>query len=285
MRSLVIYHNKDIDGFYSAAIAVNYLQLSGHHVEIYGYDYSDKKLPKMGGYNIVYMVDVTLPFGVILDIIDKKLTDADLFIIDHHPTIRDQMMKARPEFCKTNYNYSGKHCAAELCLGIFALQESPITKIIGDWDTHRLVSLDNDKHQESAEFNLSAFSLWGDPKNRSSKLAMINAINMSDDDQKELINKMIIDGKKIAKYLFSMNSFIDPVTITLDGRKFDMYNMFATPYIKDSGKPKIFATMLPDKRWKYSLRGDSVVNHAKKRGGGGHNNACSFVSAITPDQL
>ncbi|MFA6432912.1 MAG: hypothetical protein WCV82_03840 [Candidatus Paceibacterota bacterium] len=79
--TLVIYHRSDLDGICSREIAHKFL---GNTADYLGFEYGDD-LPQLAAYQTVYLIDISLPPGVMALHADK------LIWIDHHQSAIEAM--------------------------------------------------------------------------------------------------------------------------------------------------------------------------------------------------
>lgn len=83
-KTLVIYHNKDLDGIFSGAIAKKALEEKGVEPILYGWDYSEEfVLPELIDIPSCIIIDLSPPKDMIADIC--KMFE-EVMIIDHHPS-------------------------------------------------------------------------------------------------------------------------------------------------------------------------------------------------------
>lgn len=79
--TLVIYHRSDLDGICSREIAHKFL---GNTADYLGFEYGDD-LPQLAAYQTVYLIDISLPPGVM------ALHASKLIWIDHHQSAIEAM--------------------------------------------------------------------------------------------------------------------------------------------------------------------------------------------------
>jgi oligoribonuclease NrnB/cAMP/cGMP phosphodiesterase (DHH superfamily) len=96
MKTVVVYHSIDLDGWMSAAIVKHWFTLEVakrselrnedmtwlHKIDFIGYNYG-QPIPDLSEYDKVIMCDVSFP----KDIMMKLFTDNKLTWIDHHISI------------------------------------------------------------------------------------------------------------------------------------------------------------------------------------------------------
>ena len=88
MKTLCIYHSKDLDGICSGAI----MQLALPGATMYPYDYGQPfDLGLIDEETTVYMADVSMPMPVMEEIAKRSMC---FTWIDHHKTTKDDFQKA-----------------------------------------------------------------------------------------------------------------------------------------------------------------------------------------------
>ena len=100
MKTICIYHSRDLDGWMSGAIAHKWFheQINDGLYVSYGWDYGDK-IPDLSMYDRVIMVDVSFPVEVMIELSERLRTKVvpythNFIWIDHHQSAIDEVGKA-----------------------------------------------------------------------------------------------------------------------------------------------------------------------------------------------
>lgn len=147
MKHIIIYHNKDLDGFCSGAIINEALKLRGvspADIELMGYDYGG---PFVIPTNCaVYMADVSLPMELMVEVAKHNVS---FTWIDHHKTAIDSF-NALSDWQKALFTTTVLDTtlsACELCWQWSYIGEMPeAVKLLGEYDTWR--GFDSDRWRD-----------------------------------------------------------------------------------------------------------------------------------------
>ena len=85
MKVNIIYHNADLDGFCSGAIARKYMEGIGHECNMIGWNYGDA-IPEINTEEYLIMTDISFPSDVMSRLKEQYSgkKDGDFIWIDHH---------------------------------------------------------------------------------------------------------------------------------------------------------------------------------------------------------
>lgn len=180
MKTICIYHSRDLDGWMSAAIVKKwflnqniknidnyfvfdlsktnnpYANNTAHTLSMLGWDYGDK-IPDLSEYDKVIMCDITFPAEVMYSISHHK----DVIWIDHHiSSIKDVNKKwLEEDLVALNGTRNPKFAACELTwLFFFTKEKMPeIVRLLGRYDCfgHK----GTDEEQKVLEFQYAARAL------------------------------------------------------------------------------------------------------------------------------
>lgn len=279
MKTICIYHSRDLDGWMSAAI----VKLKYPDVKLIGWDYG-QPIPVLPHEEII-MVDISFPMEI-MSCISENLT-----WIDHHVSaIADYnnfMVDFHNILCKRSLDI--KYAACELTwMYFFPNKPMPeLVRLLGRYDCfgHK----GTDEEQKVLEFQYGARGYI-----YSVDTAFIN-LNLVVNGRKydeTLCREILNDGQVIYSYLCTEAKQIyeRKFDIMLDGYKFGCVNQvkfnpvnFGIDYHKD-GYDGFACFHYQYGKWIYSLYNDnglvdcSVI--AKNRGGGGHKGASGFQTDL-----
>ena len=275
MKTVCIYHSRDLDGWMSGAI----VKAAYAGIELLGWDYG-KQIPDLKDYDQIVMVDISFPREVMKSISGK------LIWIDHHISAIKDMAESEPlPFYKGLRNE--KKAACELTWEYFFVGKKmpEIVRLLGRYDCfgHK----GTDEEQKVLEFQYAARTYW------KSLNDCYDALFQNDDRIVGLFGEL---GKGIYKYLCTEaeQTYANRFTIELDGYYFACVNKerfnpinFGIDYHNDKANNDHcydgFACFwYSNGKYNYSLYNDngevdcSVI--AKNRGGGGHKGASGFIT-------
>lgn len=275
MKTICIYHSRDLDGWMSGAI----VKSAYAGIELLGWDYG-KQIPDLKDYDQIVMVDISFPREVMKSISGK------LIWIDHHISAIKDMAESEPlPFYKGLRNE--KKAACELTWEYFfeGKKMPEIVRLLGRYDCfgHK----GTDEEQKVLEFQYAARTYWKTVND------CYDALFQNDDRIVGLFAEL---GKGIYKYLCTEaeQAYANRFTIELDGYYFACVNKerfnpinFGINYHNDKASENHcydgFACFwYSNGKYNYSLYNDngevdcSVI--AKNRGGGGHKGASGFMT-------
>jgi oligoribonuclease NrnB/cAMP/cGMP phosphodiesterase (DHH superfamily) len=275
MKTICIYHSRDLDGWMSGAIVKAAYSLT----ELYGWDYG-KTIPDLSIYDKVVMVDISFPKEVMQSITNK------LIWIDHHiSAIKDIALLDPLPFIEGLRN--DKFAACELTWKYFFEGERlpEIVRLLGRYDCfgHK----GTDEEQKVLEFQYAARSYWK---------SVDDCYKALKQEEHRIVESFSEIGKGIYKYLCTEaeQAYANRFLIVLDGYYFACVNKerfnpinFGINYHNDKATDNYwydgFACFwYANGRYNYSLYNDngqvdcSVI--AKNRGGGGHKGASGFIT-------
>ena len=282
---VVIYHNRDLDGWMSAAI----VKLKYPEVNLMGWDYG-MDIPNTTNYDTVIMCDVSFSADYMLDnLYQPKSGKPGKFIwIDHHKSAIDAWEEIRqwtgvlwPDgMCRTNY------AACELTWMYFFPDEPmpEIVRLLGRYDS--FMHKGTDEEQKVLEFQYGARANMFDVQTCYDALINWNA---------QLEHTIQIAGYEIHNYLCveAEQKYKQKFSIDLDGYVFACVNAerlnpinFGIDYHKD-GYDGFACFWYDHGQWCFSLYNDNgevdCSAICKRRGGGGHKGAAGFRTTIITD--
>jgi uncharacterized protein len=278
MKTICIYHSRDLDGWMSAAI----VKLINPDIELFGWDYG-QTLPELPSVNCnVIMTDISFPRNNMRHLIKKN----NLIWIDHHISAIKDIAEMEPlPFIKGLRNE--KKAACELTWEYFFPDTimPELVRLLGRYDCfgHK----GTEEERKVLEFQYGARQLIYDVET-----ALINLFMASSgSDNDEVVCKNILkDGKAIYNYLCTeaRGIYKRKFDINFDGYKFACVNQdrfnpinFGIDYHKE-GYDGFACFWYVNGQWTYSLYNDnekvdcSVI--CKTRGGGGHKGAAGFIT-------
>jgi oligoribonuclease NrnB/cAMP/cGMP phosphodiesterase (DHH superfamily) len=283
-QALVIYHNKDNDGFCSGAITCKELTDEGYNVELLGYDYKDpvpfienKKIDRL------MFVDVTFPLDDMLRL--DHLFGQCMTIIDHHVSFNDAIM---PHFTQLTcgYFYNNELSACELTWRYFNTDQiPPFVYAVGVWDIHRKENLNTYSFEDYQRIHFATDAMFNDITCNESICQWVEFIyngTLSTIDDLRSVGGVIEQCEKKKGKLMSQSSF----SVMTTGQRFNAFNGHPSKYTTiDNEHPLLFFWFDgPTQKFICSLRQNEsfakkpsdILRVAKLNGGGGHENACGF---------
>jgi oligoribonuclease NrnB/cAMP/cGMP phosphodiesterase (DHH superfamily) len=294
LQALCLYHRSDMDGICSGAIINYYHSLRRQPVHLIGVDYTDKiqdlnlhKLDINYDTTIVYIVDFSFS---VQDMITLSVQFKHLCWIDHH----ESAIKKSKE---NNYFYlKGKRevgkAGCELTWEyLFENKEMPrVVKLLGRYDVWDIDYSPDILPLQSGirlyECHPDNLTLWKDLFTHNNKLDLLlseglivlrsREINHRNIVNSPLVYPIIIDGHKFLSV--NQSNFNSLAFKDYDKRYGDVEAYIVWYY---SGSAKL---------WKVSLYRSpnsnlNILQIAQSYGGGGHQNACGFVSDQLPSFL
>jgi len=285
-KDLVIYHNKDNDGYCSGTIAYMALINQGRHVDLLGWNYGDD-VPKLDptAYDHVYMVDITFPLSNLRELnsrFGKRLT-----IIDHHKSFIDAVMEDEFDELECELILNDDSAACELTWHYFNTKPVPLAVYaIAVMDIYRK---DPDPIGPLRTFNhyklvgAAMYARLGDIDNDESLGLWVERINYYNAECaiRDLeLGEILQRGQKEKGKLLSASS----VVVTIAGIPFNVMNSYGNKFITiKNGFPLLFfmhdmhggiiCSLIQNE---YMGTEYCILNIAKGFGGGGHPNACGF---------
>lgn len=283
MKTICIYHSRDLDGWMSGAI----VKMKYPEVDLLGWDYGFP-IPSLKGYDKIIMCDVSFPLAN-MDLLASSVESIqrDFIWIDHHASaIKECSFEVEGKYIS---GYGGlrdvKFAACELTWKyFFPEQEMPeIVRLLGRYDCFGHKGTDEEK-----KVLVFQYAARGQISNVEEAYKCL--ISMSNYDQDEIIESWLNIGEGIYSYLCvearQTYSMIFP--IWLDGHKFACVNQvrfnpinFGIDYHRD-GYDGFACFHFQNGQFTYSLYNDNgkvdCSEICKKRGGGGHKGAAGFRS-------
>jgi uncharacterized protein len=285
MKTICIYHSRDLDGWMSGAI----VKLRYPDIELLGWDYG-QPIPDLSAYNKIIMCDISFPL-VNMDLIASGIGSIqnNFIWIDHHiSAIKECSFEVDGSYMA---GYGGirdtKFAACELTwMYFFPDTKMPeLVRLLGRYDCfgHK----GTDEEQKVLEFQYAARTYW------KSLNDCYDALFQNDDRIVGLFGEL---GKGIYKYLCTEaeQAYANRFTIELDGYYFACVNKerfnpinFGIDYHNDKANSDRcydgFACFwYSNGKYNYSLYNDNGVVDcsviAKNRGGGGHKGASGFIT-------
>jgi oligoribonuclease NrnB/cAMP/cGMP phosphodiesterase (DHH superfamily) len=309
---VVIYHNKDLDGVGSAAIA----KMVWPDCELLGFDYGDDLDLRRFKTKKVLMVDVSLSVERMISL--SKVASEFIFV-DHHFSFFEDIMTSTDvndrnhtqinsyidQFLigKINYYYSKQLAGCEMMLILFGnddFKESTkqSIRLLGQYDTWRNTYEKQIGNDLNWDLEVMPFQ-WG--MRGSMNLERIVKIFKDLDDWKE--NLSIVDIVKKGFYILSYQKDVDAVNFAKFGFEFEWLDQtdsgnkskrvialnggpFNSQTFRSVWNPEYHDIMMPfiyngkTNTWSFSLyttKDDiDILSIAKSFGGGGHKQACGF---------
>ena len=276
MKTICIYHSRDLDGWMSSAI----VRLAFDKIDFLGWDYGNE-IPDLSNYGQIVMVDISLPKEVMQSIAIK------LIWIDHHISaikdseaglyklvtgLRDDKFAA----CELTWNY------------FFPESDMPeLVRLLGRYDCfgHK----GTEEELKVLEFQYGARQAIGNSDEAYTTLMIARGRGDWTFDL-DLCDDIHLQGKAIYKYLCTeaKQTYSKKFTVMFDTYKFAMVNQerfnpinFGIDYHKD-GYDGFACSWYQKGNWMYSLYNDNGLidcsDICKSRGGGGHKGAAGFQS-------
>jgi hypothetical protein len=289
MKTICIYHSRDLDGWMSAAI----VKLKYPEIELKGWDYG-QSIAISDSIEKIIFVDISFPHKEMRELGYKY----SVVWIDHHiSAINDSI-----EWAYTSYNgiRDSLFAACELTWKyLFPNELMPeIVRLLGRYDCfgHK----GTEEERKVLEFQYGARQCIGNPEEALHYLAI--ATIKGGDMEIDLVDDILLQGRAIYKYLSSeaiqvykngfivqlpekvqevkiSETFIDRKFICINRERFNPIN-FGINYHND-GYDGCATFFYSNGKWNFSLYNDngkidcSVI--AKYFGGGGHKGASGMI--------
>lgn len=281
-KNNIIYHNKDLDGFCSAAIVKKYLlsiNIRTEDINLIGWNYGDPSpLPGLDG--PVYLVDLSLPEN---DMIALK-GDPDTIWIDHHSSAIEE------SYGKWHFINGSRmigDSAAKLCWEFF-FPRMPLPDIVYWVDRYDVWKKKDEDGTYDWEYVMHA--QWGMRNILKDPVSDI-AYHAWDYNMIQMDPRIFEEGKKMYDFIQDQNKIIAKRAFDFEfhGLKFCAVNAEGNSEVvksvvrMDHDGIMMFRYNGPKDMWDVSLYGTSIgdqphdlSNIAKMYGGGGHRLACGF---------
>lgn len=316
MKTICIYHSKDLDGWMSAAIVKKYIEenpdlygKNGNINNFLGWNYGDK-IPDLTEYNKVIMCDISFPKEEMLKLTKEKQNN---FIwIDHHQRTIDETVNyivknnvTEPSGFRTKGQLEA---ACELTWKYFFPNDKmpEIVRLLGRYDCF------GHKQQWKSIIGYEEYyevSNWGNVRNIDRKVLEFQygarqCISNYEEAYKYLntskpedyiINLIWEKGISIYQYLYTEAKQIYkkafPIILNNKDTNYKLSNFlcvnqpnfnpssFNLPYTTDGYDGMTTFEYEGEGKWKFSLRSETIDVSviAKQYGGGGHKGASGFV--------
>ena len=283
MKTVCIYHSRDLDGWMSGAI----VRMKYPEVELVGWDYG-MPYPEIEEGASVVMADISFPMPIMLDV--AKKSGWKLTWIDHHASAikeYEEFTAGSETFMSTSLN--SKFAACELTWQYFFKNEPipEMVRLLGRYDCfgHK----GTDEEQKVLEFQYGARSVIRNTQEAYEYLTN-NHVSYDFVQYTDATDRILDMGRAIYKYLCTEveQKYAKRFDIILDVYKFGCVNdwrlnpvNFGIDYHND-GYDGFACFWYENGQFVYSLYNDngmvdcSVI--AKARGGGGHKGASGFRS-------
>lgn len=297
MKTLCIYHNRDLDGWCSAAIVKYYFSTDANvDLTLFGWEYGDpipeKEIEKSDS---IIMCDISFPPDKMFEIYQSG---KDFHWIDHHKSSIEAVQLEWNLTCDFSKELNGikdelgihacsglrntKYAACELTWKYFFLSKPPnFVWWLGMYDSFRHKGTEYEL--DVLKFQYAARAKWKQPDDFDYVFDLYDSKLIFDD------RKMIREGDSIYKYLCTEADqiYANAFPATIKGHKFAIINRerfnpinFGIDYHKD-GYEGFGCFWYTGKKWAWSLYNDNgkvdVSEIAKNQGGGGHTGAAGFV--------
>ena len=285
MRTLIIYHSRDLDGWTSGAIAYRYYNsLKQGTVELRGYDYGEpvSKAEELD-FDRIVMLDVSYPAHLMGWLAVKP--NCEFIWIDHHKSAIEEVGKhidIKELYGLRNTNYA----ACELAWFYFYpdTQTPTIVNLLGLYDSFRHKGT-KEEHRVLA-FQYAARARWA---------SVQDILEHSWFFEPSMLHAegMIAVGKEIYNYLKTVakQTYEKRAEVDFDGFKFAVVNSerlnpinFGINYHNDGYNGFACYWDTPTGRSWSLYNDDGRVDCSlicKARGGGGHKGAAGFVQDIS----
>ncbi len=169
MKTICIYHSRDLDGWMSAAIVKKWWEETQDdgdiwdNIEFFGWDYGDKIL-ELSGYEKVIMCDISFPTDTMVELYDRL--DNNFIWIDHHVSAINPVLELAKKKHISLFNglLNTEFAACELTWNFFFPNDSmpEIVRLLGRYDCFGHKGTDEEKYV--LEFQYGARSCIKDYK-------------------------------------------------------------------------------------------------------------------------
>lgn len=305
MKTICIYHSRDLDGWMSAAIVKYWYTehvktgkfTSLDNIDFLDWDYGDE-IPNLSEYDKVIMVDISFPKEEMLNLWQNK--GLNFHWVDHHVSAIKKMEDAHENISSEMYPIQGfrntQLAACELTWFYFMPDEPlpEIVRLLGAYDIFR--HKNTNEEQKVLEFQYGARA-YIENYNKAYYFLKQEIEN----DKSNMMEEILKSGEGIYKYLCTEAQKIYKKGFTIylqekthdDGkivgvkfRKFICFNKerfnlsnFNIDYYED-GYVGIASFFHDGKRWEVTLYSDKdnvdCSTIAESFGGGGHKHAAGF---------
>jgi oligoribonuclease NrnB/cAMP/cGMP phosphodiesterase (DHH superfamily) len=300
MRTVCIYHSRDLDGWMSAAIVKLWFEKiydKGDALGFIGWDYGDA-IPNLGGYEHVIMCDVSFPPDIMLKI---QMQTASFIWLDHHKSsiekIREAFKKAGLAVSQLNGMLDTKFSACELTWMHFFTRFSSVSpfigmpeivRLIGRWDCFQHRGTDEEEKIENFQYGARVYidSFQKAYKELKTAIDVPTLINTYISVGKTIRKHLFVEAKEIFKRSFPIKLFVPEkdngelkTFLCVNAPRFNPDN-YGIDYHKN-GVVGFVSFFYNKGRWDCSIyNADGSVDVsvvARSLGGGGHTGAAGFL--------
>lgn len=292
MKTFVIYHRSDLDGFCSGAIAkhhlCNNLSINSDDVEMIGWNYGDE-VPEIPNGSNVIMTDISFP----LDNMLLLALYCNLEWIDHHKTAMDDSKKAGYNLCAGLRKVGD---SASLLAWRYFFPDAKIPDIVYWVDRYDVWKKTNEKGEDDwNEVMTMQHGLRFHMKNPCCHFDYIPWAMMLDgnssyaDEKLSIIRKdgfVVAESEKRTNQIRCSKAF----DLVFEGHKFAAINntLAGSAVLESYARPDhdgilVFSYNGKTGMWEVSMYGNEKSSQevdlsiiAKKYGGGGHARSCGF---------
>jgi hypothetical protein len=305
MKTCVVYHEVDLDGWMSAAIvkywwenSPNAIDNNNDKLDFIGYNYG-QPIPDLSEYDKVIMCDISFPKDIMY--LEANCSDRELIWIDHHiSAISDSKIDKFYQYDKTKGLRDNNFAACELTWKYFFPNEPmpEIVRLLGRYDCfgHK----GTDEETKVLEFQYGARQCISNYEEAYKNLEfslMFNIINSILHKGKSIYQYLCTEAKQAYKNGFDLSFRFSPKIpehsalgfteediyrfVCINKERFNPIN-FGIDYHKDGyDGTACFHYNGETKKWHFSLYNDNnkvdCSKIAKQYGGGGHKGASGFV--------
>jgi len=291
MKHLCIYHNADLDGKCSAAIALRYLAQAGSHVELLGLNYGDSfPWERVDGDTAVVMLDFSLqPFNLMLKL--HRAAGALTWIDHHSSAIADYEAQEVRWHTKLRTDQAACELTWEHYHGANAMPRS--VYMLGRYDIWQWKGM-----QDALEFQYGLRSVQNNPAN-----PIWDALLVVTLENNRVVDSMVDAGRHILRYNNMQNRiYAEATCFEFEWR--DLRFIASNAQLNNSS---LFDSVFDPERhdamltfgyrkgfWTVGMysepticeaRGFHLGELAKEYGGGGHPGAAGFQCKELPFEL
>lgn len=272
-----IYHNKDMDGFFSGAVLLQKFP----DIKLIGWDYKDPlpNIKELEEQDEVILIDITFP----LDVLQSLGQKTNLTVIDHHISFFNEV----EELYRTDnevffeYIYDSILSACEIGYKYYFGFVPEMLSYIGDYDTWRKNGAD-----EWEKITLPIkYYLYSTIQKPTDVPQWMFLKGVSRDSLQDIVKtgthimnyEDMINETKTSSYSFEIENVFGQYTALCINT-----GMFCSEIMKSKYTPEkhdlAIGFVYDGKKWIVSLRSElvDVSLIAKERGGGGHKGAAGF---------
>lgn len=290
MKTLIIHHNADNDGWFSGWILRYWLEKRGEECTTVGWNYGDP-CPSIEGYDKIFMADISIP-----ELLEDKTLWNKIVWIDHHKSAIDKYDNERiagiridgVAACRLCWQYmTNEGCV--LSYNDFytrSLYEPYVVQMVGEYDVW-------DKRDPNADRYQVALALQDWDYITAKDYFEAYRPNVPDSTCLEIEETLADQGAMCLSYQNQQNKRLveRSYTIQFEGLKFLVLNT-------SQGNSQVFESKEREDHhacmmWRYDGREIKVSLYHKvgredldlstiavKYGGGGHRGACGFSLSI-----